>query len=138
MVGRGGVGTTGGIACILDDNGQPTVTRIQTAAWAVPQVTPDRTLYVGFSLGPGRTVVQDLATGTVLGSMSGIGVLTQDGYALTTADEALGDIIVWSLDPAVWKQRACEVAGRNLTRAEWQRYLPDEPYRATCPQFAAA
>ncbi len=37
------------------------------------------------------------------------------------------------IDPAVWAQRACAVAGRNLTREEWNRYLPDEPYRKTCP-----
>ena len=32
-----------------------------------------------------------------------------------------------------WQARACERANRNLTRAEWQHYFGDEPYRATCP-----
>ena len=32
-----------------------------------------------------------------------------------------------------WQARACERANRNLTRAEWQNYFGDEPYRATCP-----
>ena len=42
-----------------------------------------------------------------------------------------------SVDPMVWRQQACALAGRNLTRAEWARYLPGEPPRPTCPQFPA-
>jgi WD40 repeat protein len=39
----------------------------------------------------------------------------------------------YALDPAAWTARACEVVvGRDLTREEWARYLPDRPYRATC------
>jgi hypothetical protein len=30
---------------------------------------------------------------------------------------------------------ACALAGRNLTQVEWGRYLPDEPYRMTCPSY---
>ena len=35
-------------------------------------------------------------------------------------------------DPSVWLLAACDVAGRDLTRAEWDRYLPDREYRPTC------
>jgi hypothetical protein len=38
----------------------------------------------------------------------------------------------YPLDPARWLARACDVAGRDLTRAEWDRYLPDRPYEAVC------
>jgi hypothetical protein len=38
----------------------------------------------------------------------------------------------YSMDPAVWLRDACAIAGRDLTRAEWERYLPDRPYEATC------
>ena len=31
-----------------------------------------------------------------------------------------------------WIDRACTVAGRDLTEAEWDRYLPTRPYRRTC------
>ncbi len=44
---------------------------------------------------------------------------------------------VWDLDVHHWEQAACRIAGRNLTRAEWHQYLPDQPYRRTCPQWAA-
>ena len=30
---------------------------------------------------------------------------------------------------------ACALAGRNLTQVEWAQYLPDEPYRTTCPGY---
>ena len=38
-----------------------------------------------------------------------------------------------SMDPDAWVRAACETAGRNLTREEWQRYFADEAYRRTCP-----
>jgi WD40 repeat protein len=28
---------------------------------------------------------------------------------------------------------ACSVAGRDMTRPEWERVLPDRPYRHVCP-----
>ena len=39
-----------------------------------------------------------------------------------------------SMDPDAWVRAACETAGRNLTREEWQRYFADEAYRRTCPR----
>ncbi len=42
----------------------------------------------------------------------------------------------WNFDFASWPSIACERAGRNLTHAEWSRYMPaDERYHVTCPQF---
>jgi WD40 repeat protein len=42
--------------------------------------------------------------------------------------------MLWLLDGNVdaWIARACAIANRNLTRGEWARSLPDEPYRETC------
>jgi WD40 repeat protein len=31
----------------------------------------------------------------------------------------------------------CDVAGRNLTREEWEQYLPDESYHLTCQEWPA-
>jgi hypothetical protein len=46
--------------------------------------------------------------------------------------------VVWDLQPVSWVPAACQVAGRNLTRTEWQTYLGDlGPYQATCPEFPA-
>ncbi|MBI2976920.1 MAG: WD40 repeat domain-containing protein [Chloroflexi bacterium] len=34
-----------------------------------------------------------------------------------------------------WLTRACRIANRNLTHAEWAQYMGDEPYRKTCEQW---
>jgi len=45
-----------------------------------------------------------------------------------------GAIVLWNLDSNRWRERACEVAGRNLTWAEWSQFLGDsKPYHDTCP-----
>jgi WD40 repeat protein/serine/threonine protein kinase/DNA-binding SARP family transcriptional activator len=46
---------------------------------------------------------------------------------------ATGIALVWDVDPERWKRQACTVAGRNLTRAEWDEFLPGRDYRAVCP-----
>jgi hypothetical protein len=38
----------------------------------------------------------------------------------------------WTVDPAEWEQRACSIAQRELTEAEWRDALGDEPWRPTC------
>jgi DNA-binding SARP family transcriptional activator/WD40 repeat protein len=40
----------------------------------------------------------------------------------------------YPLDPATWSARACTMAGRSLTEAEWARYMPDRPYRPACTE----
>ena len=44
--------------------------------------------------------------------------------------------MLWDVDPAVWRERACAIVGRNLSREEWELYLPPgTPYRATCSEW---
>ena len=45
---------------------------------------------------------------------------------------ATGSAWLWDVDPSDWERRACEVAGRSLTQQEWQEFLPDRAYHATC------
>jgi WD40 repeat protein len=48
---------------------------------------------------------------------------------------ALGEqraVLRYTMDPSLWLREVCRLAGRDLTRAEWARYLPDRPYRPTC------
>jgi len=43
---------------------------------------------------------------------------------------------LWDVDPAVWRRRACAIVGRNLSREEWNLYLPPGTrYRATCAEW---
>lgn len=39
---------------------------------------------------------------------------------------------VWGVDPESWKRRACRIANRNLTRAEWRDFVGDRAYSPTC------
>ena len=45
----------------------------------------------------------------------------------------LEDAVKWPMDPRKWKRFACQVAGRDLTPAEWSDVLPDREYRRVCP-----
>ena len=37
--------------------------------------------------------------------------------------------VSWTLDPDHWRDAACAIAGRDLTKGEWRQYLPDrDPY----------
>jgi DNA-binding SARP family transcriptional activator/WD40 repeat protein len=54
------------------------------------------------------------------------------GKALLVIDDH-GNGFTWPTSLAAWERRACTIAGRNLTRAEWTRYLPGHPYTRICP-----
>jgi WD40 repeat protein/class 3 adenylate cyclase len=58
-----------------------------------------------------------------------------DGKLLASAGiETLA--MLWEVDPAVWRRRACAIVGRNLSREEWKLYLPSgTAYRATCSEW---
>ena len=79
----------------------------------------------------------DLDAGRPIGPPLPIGGLsaswfTHDGTALLTSAPNGG--ARWSIDPRRWREEACALAGRNLTQAEWHRYLPNAGSRhATCP-----
>jgi len=49
--------------------------------------------------------------------------------ATTSADKT---VRLWTVDAAEIARRACANQAGQLTSAEWARYLPDLPYRATC------
>lgn len=45
----------------------------------------------------------------------------------------------WTADTRTdtWAERACTLAGRNLTQAEWTKFFPSRHYHATCPMWPA-
>jgi WD40 repeat protein len=43
-----------------------------------------------------------------------------------------GNGVTWPTSIAAWKRRACTVAGRNLTHAEWDRFASGHPYPKVC------
>jgi DNA-binding SARP family transcriptional activator/WD40 repeat protein len=54
------------------------------------------------------------------------------GGDLLVVDDRGGGF-TWPTSLAVWQQRACSLAGRNLTRAEWAQFVGGPPYAAVCP-----
>ena len=102
---------------------------------------------VGFShdaklvatIGIGGTVrLYDVATGLELGSgvtaasEFGGGVsFTRDGrFLVAHYPNGAGFTMPASID--AWKARACTIAGRPLTRAEWRVDVPGRPYAPAC------
>ncbi len=67
--------------------------------------------------------------------------------AFDTAGETLtsgswdGTLSVWEIreetDTGEWPVMACLKAGRDLTKDEWETYLPGEAYRKTCLEILA-
>lgn len=62
--------------------------------------------------------------------------LSADGEDLFVVN-ANGRHIVWPIGVDALVARACAVAGRQLTAAEWAEAIPDRPYQDVCPTTAA-
>jgi DNA-binding SARP family transcriptional activator/WD40 repeat protein len=64
-----------------------------------------------------------------------ISYLPDSSGLLVTANDGR----TWTVNTrtSTWVARACRIAGRNLTRAEWKQFFPGSPYRLTCPQWPA-
>jgi WD40 repeat protein len=79
----------------------------------------------------------DVATGTQIGPQLTAGDrrtmidLSSDGRLLLET-HGNGKGAVWDVDPESWKRRACALANRTLTRAEWEEFLPGRPYEPAC------
>ena len=59
-----------------------------------------------------------------------------DGKTLATRSRA-GSVTLWDMDHEHWTELACSIVNRNLTREEWERFLPSQPYRDACPSAPA-
>ena len=57
------------------------------------------------------------------------------GNTLLVVDDR-GGAFAWPASPAAWEQRACSVAGRNLTRADGGSSWPGRRTRASVPEPA--
>ncbi|MGZ6585662.1 MAG: hypothetical protein ACXVHX_15180 [Solirubrobacteraceae bacterium] len=44
----------------------------------------------------------------------------------------LGGVFTWPMSLSSWEQRACSLAGRNLTRAEWAQFVAGPRYASVC------
>jgi hypothetical protein len=77
----------------------------------------------------GETFLSDTGRG-----LSSSGFL-DDGSVLQPGPGLVG-LLRFDLDESHWPEIACDVVGRNLTLAEWDRYVGGS-YHAACSQFPA-
>ena len=89
------------------------------------------------TVGPARPIeVWDAVTGELRGVLV---AASGTSSAMFLSDSELvgisGDGAVHTYDLAVedWIARACRIAGRELTSAEWDQFLPGYPYQDVCP-----
>jgi WD40 repeat protein/DNA-binding SARP family transcriptional activator len=54
-----------------------------------------------------------------------------DGTGLLVVDDN-GGAFTWPMSLTAWEQRACSLAGRNLTRAEWAQFVAGGRYASVC------
>jgi WD40 repeat protein len=65
------------------------------------------------------------------GAVTGLAFSPDNSILYSGTDK--GSVTLW--DIVAWKELACLLAERNLTRSEWEQFFPDEAYRATCEQY---
>jgi WD40 repeat protein len=72
-------------------------------------------------------------TGEFIGAVAApdgaVGFLNPSTLVLAGAD---GSVRTWDLRAETWTAKACQMAGRGLTKGEWNIFLPDRAYRDPC------
>ena len=130
-----GVGTNDGKVVLLDaQDGERLGPPIEVGKHEILPVSfsPDGRLLAATS-GDQTATVWDLASRKRLGATFPavfVAEFAPDGDLVIAH---LEDTVKWPMDPRTWMRFACQVAGRDLTPAEWSDVLPDRDYRRTCP-----
>jgi WD40 repeat protein len=98
--------------------------------------SPDGSL-LAISGGDSFASLWDVAAGAQIGPRLTAGGratkvdFSSDGRQLLEV-HANGEGAIWDVDAESWKRRACALANRTLTRAEWRDFLPGRPYEPAC------
>lgn len=135
-----GAGTGDGQVVLWDSrDGKQLGSPIQMAIGTVYTIgfSPDGRLLVAGSSDQTTTLL-DLRSRKPLGN-----AFPNEQAAITVPTfEPNGDLFIdylsrgeeWPMDLRTWERFACQVAGRDLTRAEWTDLLPGRPYQHICRQ----
>jgi len=138
--GRLAAGDHDGIVTLWDVESAKPIGRLARHTGPVTDVafSPDDRVLVSSSL-DGTVILWDVESDRQVGEplRAHVGpvnavAFSPDGKTLVSA----GDdhrVIRWNADLESWTEQACAIANRNLTAEEWQQYLPNIPYRETCP-----
>jgi WD40 repeat protein/DNA-binding SARP family transcriptional activator len=108
-----------------------------TSAIDTINISPDgRTLATTST--DGTTRLWDLASGRPLNAtLPGLAqhdvaaAFVNNGNSLVTLYDN-GQGYEWDIQPQSWARRACQIAGRTLTRSEWNNALPERTYAPAC------
>ncbi|MBV9167722.1 MAG: PQQ-binding-like beta-propeller repeat protein [Solirubrobacterales bacterium] len=110
--------------------------RVSTGNVAQIAFSPDGSTMAAASH-DGSTTLWDLRSGTQIGGSfpERPNVITSPVFAPNgkLVIDYLADAAEWPMDVASWERFACQVAGRNLTQAEWRDVLPNRSYMQVCP-----
>ena len=133
------VGTADGKICLFDVrsgkvSGAP-ITAATSNVLGLAYSSDGRLLAA--ALRNGTTVLVDRASGELMGNPfpKVTGALptllfTQNRDLVITY---LGTGVAWQTDVTTLERYACQVAGRDITPAEWASVLPNRPYQPVCP-----
>jgi hypothetical protein len=81
-----------------------------------------------------QTFLLDTASRALLGGpIPGRGVAGPGGGVAFLRDG--GTLHLWHHDSGSLLAQACARANRNLSRQEWERFVPSRPYHRTCPHL---
>jgi DNA-binding SARP family transcriptional activator/WD40 repeat protein len=100
-------------------------------------LTPDDRMLATTS-SDGTTQLWDSASGRPIGTALpgvanhpvSVAFVDRGTHLVTLQDNGRG--YLWDVQPQSWARRACEVAGRTLTRTEWRDALPERDYAPAC------
>jgi WD40 repeat protein len=112
-----------------------------TSSGDIDLIVPDPSSKSLATITHGRLTVWDAMNGARLAELPDMGYLrsaafSPDGrYLLTGYDENAAALWLWRSDDL--RDQACARIALNLSHDEWERYLPKQPYRQTCPNVAA-
>ena len=125
------------------DTGKPIGTPTLAAPAPVASVVfdPSGTRYATVGSAGGAARLWDTATQQAIGSSFpggegqwGTLAFTPDGrYMLVVFAD--GSAYRWPVSVSAWEAHACAIAGRNLTKEEWHRYVGARGYQSTCPMY---
>ena len=65
--------------------------------------------------------------------VNGVAFSPNGKYLATASDDNTARVQRWQSEDLT--DEACARVNRNLTREEWEQYLPGEPYPKTCPNL---
>jgi WD40 repeat protein len=123
-------------ACFLLD-GSRFGTPIQVATGAIDPISfsPDSRLFAATSADQ-TTTLWDVRARKRLGDsfpiQAGSIPVARISANGTLVIDNLADTALWPTDVRSWQRFACRVAGRDLTRDEWNDLLPDRAYQRVC------